>query len=120
MEHLGNEHRMFISVLLLAQQFYEDNAFTAHSFSRVAGIPVREIVALKMDIFKLLGGGLLISDEKYTRWLRVLNDSYAVDALYGPVNRMMSPISPPLWRDHCVSGISAYPRQKNVYINTYL
>ena len=68
----GSEYRIWLTALMLADIFLNDNAFTTKSWAEASGIPATDIAIQKREFLFGLNFKLKIQDDEYCLWLSIL------------------------------------------------
>lgn len=67
-----SEYRVWISSLILADIFLNDNAYLISSWSQVTGFPTLQIVTMTREFLNSIRFNLFITEEGYSEWLQFL------------------------------------------------
>jgi len=64
--------RMFLASLIVASKYLQDRNYANNAWSKICGLPVREINAIERRFLKLIDYNLFIGEERYNRWSSLL------------------------------------------------
>lgn len=67
-----NLHRLVLTSVTVAVKFHDDIYYSNDYYSKVGGIPTCELNAQELQLLKLLGWRLMVTEEEYERYSRVL------------------------------------------------
>ncbi|ORX77708.1 hypothetical protein K493DRAFT_204889 [Basidiobolus meristosporus CBS 931.73] len=68
----GSEYQVFITSLILAHKFLEDDTYTNQSWSDISKIPVEQINKMERHFLKGIGYNLNVSQEEFIQWVEYL------------------------------------------------
>jgi hypothetical protein len=91
----GSEYRSFVTALMLANKFLEDNTFTAKTWSQVTGISVHDLNTMEREFLTALNFSLHVSEEEYSSWYCGLLSTIPSLSLVEMITPPMSPSLPP-------------------------
>ena len=64
--------RMFLASLIVASKYLQDRNYANNAWSKICGLPVREINEIERRFLKLIDYNLFIGEERYNRWSSLL------------------------------------------------
>lgn len=76
-----NVHRIFITAVLLATKFYDDEVFKNAFYASLGGVTVKELNILEIDLLNMLKFSLVVSVETYDQYIDFLLDQQRIDEL---------------------------------------
>ena len=76
-----NVHRIFITAVLLATKFYDDEVFKNSFYASLGGVTVKELNILEIDLLNMLKFSLVVSVETYDQYIDFLLDQRRMDEL---------------------------------------
>ena len=65
----GSEYRLFLTAVILANKFFDDEAPLNSCFSRVSGIPLRQVNIMEVEFLRILDFNLVVSKKEYDLFL---------------------------------------------------
>lgn len=66
--------KIVLGALMVANKTLQDNSYRNDTFSTVSGIPLADVNALEAHLFLALGFDVVIREDKWLAWLRVVAD----------------------------------------------
>jgi hypothetical protein len=98
----GSEYRIWLTSLILADVFLNDNAFLIQSWSTVSGLKSQEIVAMRREFLTGLRFDLMPKESDYVSWVSDIEEfvagsySHFMPLLLAPSSQPLTPpLSPP-------------------------
>ncbi|KAJ3377337.1 hypothetical protein HDU92_008429 [Lobulomyces angularis] len=64
----GSEYRIFLTALMLADVYLNDNAYSIHSWAEVSGISNKECIQMRKEFLNGIQFHLAISEHEYLQW----------------------------------------------------
>jgi len=64
--------RMFLASLIIASKYLQDRNYANNAWSKICGLPVREINVIERRFLKLIDYNLFIGEDVYKRWTNLL------------------------------------------------
>jgi hypothetical protein len=64
--------RLFLTSLILASKYLQDKNYSNKAWSKISGLPAREINKHEREFLSVIGHGLFISAAKFARWSALL------------------------------------------------
>ena len=92
------EFRIWLTALMLADAYLNDNAFTASSWAKVSGFSSYECATMRREFLISIRYDLHVTESQYSRWLFSLEKYLGLESLVLP----SLPVSPPMSPDPTV------------------
>ncbi|KAI9725715.1 MAG: hypothetical protein M1828_002598 [Chrysothrix sp. TS-e1954] len=93
--------RMFLAALMLASKFLQDRNFTARAWSKITGLPAREITNNEFGFVQSIGWKLHLQGEDFIHWNRIVICCTEADKLNKQTNSVWASVL-----DSCKQGES--------------
>ena len=74
-----NVHRIFITAVLLATKFYDDEVFKNAFYASLGGVTVQELNFLEIDLLNMLKFSLVVPVETYDQYIGLLLDQQRIN-----------------------------------------
>ena len=74
-----NIHKIIFASFIVAIKFHEDDYYSLNYYSKLGGIPKKEIINLEYEFLKLMNFNLFIKDELYEKYNRYLKSLESED-----------------------------------------
>ena len=67
-----SEIRLWITALILSENYFNDNSYSLKSWSEVSGFPPCELIQMKRDFLTIIRYHLEVNPKDYALWLKSL------------------------------------------------
>jgi len=74
-----NIHNIIFASFIVAIKFHEDDYYSLNYYSKLGGIPKKEIINLEYEFLKLMNFNLFIKDELYEKYNRYIKSLESED-----------------------------------------